>query len=281
MPNRVQKLPLTAYDILGYLIPGATFFILLGYVLHGLKIFERATPDPMTFGGASLVLIGVVFSYIAGHGLALLSSFTIERLVIMFFGYPSGYLVSNVSKVAILKNVLSKKLAALAIMFFAPFSILQFLLLSLLSTTEFVRHFIKSFNVYTIHLLDDKFHRRYGKHIAEISGADWFNIVEHDVLNYSQIGAARMYNYLNLYGFCRNMACAMSILALSCALRATFSDEKLPQHYLMFFIGVAIFGGLLTLGFMKFFRRYSQEAVMAFIVSQDERDKPTPVEQAA
>lgn len=270
MPNRVQKLPITAYDILGYLVPGATFFALSLYAWHGLTVFEKITLAPSSLGGASLVLISIVLSYVAGHGLALFSSFTIERLVINFFGYPSNNLISRTGRSQMLANVLAKKLTAMVATFFTP---LTSVLLAALWSTGFVFHFIKPLDDYAIELLNKKFSKRYGRDLSEIAGADWFNIVQHDVMSYSQIGAARMYNYLNLYGFCRNMAFTMSALFALALCRIIFSDAALPQHYKLFVFGLIFASWLLSLGFIKFFRRYSQEAIMVFIVSQDERDK--------
>lgn len=273
MPNRVQKLPITAYDVLGYLIPGAASGAMILYVLHGSGIFKEITVAPTSLGGAMIFLMFIVASYIGGHIIALVSTFTIERVVVIFLGYPSSYLCANLRRDGILRNINSRKFPLLILFLFTP---VTFLLLFLLMIFGFIGHFTKSLHPHAVSLLDKKFSKRYGAKISELSSADWFNIVQHDIIAYSQNGASRMYNYLNLYGFCRNMAFAMSLTVYVAILRITF--WKLPMHE-HFFVFVVLAGGaslFLTLGFMKFFRRYSQEAIMMFIVSTDDRDKPKP-----
>lgn len=262
MANRVQNLPFTAYDILGYLVPGVTLFVLSAYAWHGLKVFERINLGFIKLGEFSLVLVGVVLAYAAGHCIALVAAFTLERFVIIAFNYPSIYLVSSSSVGEGLRPYKDKIWSAL---FSFVFSVVPCSAIFVLSVSPFRGHFIKPLEGSCISRLDTCLRAGFDLERCSISGAGWFALIQQKVLMVSSVGSLRMYNYLNLYGFCRNMSVCLGFVA--CVSIASWHyNADAPRHIILFIICISCSSAILAFGFVKFFRRYSQGAIMTFIV---------------
>ena len=89
------------YDLFGYLIPGSFLVIMI-------KVFkEFITKTNVTFESVQdsipklntvEVFISIIFFYIVGHVINLISSYTIEIYSTWNYGYPSKYLL-NISLV--------------------------------------------------------------------------------------------------------------------------------------------------------------------------------------
>lgn len=87
---KLSQNPFSLYDFLGYLVPG--MFLILFYInlsaydsSLGLEQFLNSQPisELQNYVGF------VVASYLLGHALAILSSYSIERYALWKYGYPS------------------------------------------------------------------------------------------------------------------------------------------------------------------------------------------------
>ncbi|WP_265946230.1 hypothetical protein [Dechloromonas sp. A34] len=84
--------------------------------------------------------------------------------------------------------------------------------------------------------------------------------------------AARMDNFLNLYGFCRNTALVGAVDAA--ILYASYLQPKGPQEHLLW-ARIALFIGLgMTLRYLKFFRHFALEVFTSYAYSKELEKKP-------
>lgn len=262
MPNRIDKTPITAYDIIGYLVPGITLFGLSLYSWNGLKAFDKIDVGVSNLGDASIIIISIILSYIAGHCIAVVSALSLERIVILYFKFPSYYLLNEDKKCDVVNRVRAENKLKLSLLILL--NPLQFLSYFILVCLDFHSHFVKTMSKSHIEILKYVVARKYGINISNDNGLSWFGFVEKNVILDSQIGASRMYNYMNLYGFCRNMSVCFSLLLYFSICSAIYSTSS-PKHISVFIALLAAGSIILSLGFLKFFRRYSQEAIMVFI----------------
>jgi hypothetical protein len=232
---RVERLPFTVYDILGYFIPG---FLFLAGVTHFFPAVQATVDSHMLRLGSGLsgqaIGLGMVIaaSYAAGHIVSFVASYTVEKGMIGINGYPSEYLMDNEGfKRRWYHHEALGKLAQQRI------------------AARFQEEFNASLNDYE---------RR-----------DWFQLIDHYHRANSPQIAARTYNYVVLFGFLRNTAFVLYALGGISLLSITWCP---PNASSFIPLSLVFFGVLATLGFQKYFRRYSSQTLLGFAVSKPEPD---------
>ncbi|MGN3063575.1 hypothetical protein ACTFZC_18390 [Escherichia coli] len=278
--------PFSFYDFLGYLIPGG-FFILLMYFCGltfdldiVIDLTELLRGQSQIFGILNYGSI-VIISYIAGHFISITSAFFIEKYMNEELQYPSEYLFNKLSDDK--KNVLTPssdkqnedtkrkiKYCIIKVMLFPiiPWDYAtqklcysQSLPFQLANTTWLMikEGYEKKFRI------DDKLlNIRTGLH------DDLFRLAYHYVYEFSNQHQTKIQNYVALYGFCRNI-CLVFVITfwisfLTLIYRAIeggavsyISISTLLSFFFVYFFYV---------GFVKFYRRYTLEVLMAFAVLQ-------------
>ena len=278
--------PFSFYDFLGYLIPGG-FFILLMYfcgLTFDLDIFidltELLRGQSQIFGILNYGSI-VIISYIAGHFISITSAFFIEKYMNEELQYPSEYLFNKLSDDK--KNVLTPssdkqnedtkrkiKYCIIKVMLFPiiPWDYAtqklcysQSLPFQLANTTWLMikEGYEKKFRI------DDKLlNIRTGLH------DDLFRLAYHYVYEFSNQHQTKIQNYVALYGFCRNICLVfvitfwISFLTLIYRAIEGGAVSYISISTLLSFFFVYVF----YVGFVKFYRRYTLEVLMAFAVLQ-------------
>lgn len=278
--------PFSFYDFLGYLIPGG-FFILLMYfcgLTFNLDIVidltELLRGQSQIFGILNYGSI-VIISYIAGHFISITSAFFIEKYMNEELQYPSEYLFNKLSDVK--KNVLTPssdkqnedtkrkiKYCIIKVMLFPiiPWDYAtqklcysQSLPFQLANTTWLMikEGYEKKFRI------DDKLlNIRTGLH------DDSFRLAYHYVYEFSNQHQTKIQNYVALYGFCRNICLVfvitfwISFLTLIYRAIEGGAVSYISISTLLSFFFVYVF----YVGFVKFYRRYTLEVLMAFAVLQ-------------
>lgn len=283
-----EKTPFKIYDVFGYLTPGMIAILYVFFSFHYTETINFLFKSDTS--ASQLLVIGfllLICSYVLGHCIALLSSFTSERLAYRATGYPSEFLTGEGSH----KSPPSKPSMSVA----APESVNEliaknirnqfcdfvFLFLIILPFFIFVfamyilcilclwEHLLKRMQGSVIRQLDKRFSTIFQDQRSTLGGVspsrDWFILVEYYVIHNLQVGAERMYNYLTLYGFCRNASLAFYIGAW--VLFAACLLDGFTFHKLMVILLSLLVSILLFFGFIKFSRRYSQEAILSFSLS--------------
>lgn len=235
---RVERLPFTVYDILGYFFPGFLFLIGLYHTVPTLSELAHAHTVLISssfFRGSVGLLILVTAAYTLGHLLSWGASLTVERFVIWMVGYPSQYLLSDEPRKWMRPRSLGK-----------------------LAKEKFKSRFEVVFG-------------------TEAKNNDWFEVVDHHVRNHSFAAAARMYNYVVLYGFLRNTAFVSFVIACLSLPNAHLCP---PNVDLGVTAALLLLGCAATVAFQKYYRRYSTEVIMSFAVGVGDQETQTPALKA-
>lgn len=278
--------PFSLYDFLGYLIPGG-FFILLMYFCGltldldiVIDLTELLRGQSQIFGILNYGSI-VIISYIAGHFISITSAFFIEKYMNKELQYPSEYLFDKLSDDK--KNVLTPssdkqnedtkrkiKYCIIKVMLLPiiPWDYAtqklcysQSLPFQLANTTWLMikEGYEKKFRI------DDKLlNIRTGLH------DDLFRLAYHYVYEFSNQHQTKIQNYVALYGFCRNICLVFVITFWISFLTLIYRAIKggavsyISISTLLSFFLIYVF----YVGFVKFYRRYTLEVLMAFAVLQ-------------
>jgi hypothetical protein len=178
------------------------------------------------------VTVVIAASYALGHLVSLLAGVTIERLMVRVVKYPSRYLMDN---------------------------------------PELKRRWYHKEPIGKVaqKRVAIRFKEEFGEKLEDCDKGEWFSLIDHYHRCHSPQIAARMYNYVVLYGFLRNTAFLLFVLCVA----SFFSIKLWPINacYLVP-VGLFLFGLAALAGFQKYYRRYSNQALMGFAVSKPEAD---------
>jgi hypothetical protein len=124
--------------------------------------------------------------------------------------------------------------------------------------------------------LDIRFKEKFGVNRGDVDTEEWFSLIENYVMNNSQPAFTRMYNYVTIYGFCRNLSaslyCSSIVLFVGFFLSPSWWDMSWRvAGKVCFAVALMIpLSGMLAANFAKFYRRYSEQTILAFVTMKDE-----------
>lgn len=269
----IKQNPFSFYDFLGYFTPGALFLYGLiavaGHADSGVSA-TASIAQRLSFEAPELYVPFVLAAYTCGHLLSFISSITIEQYALWSLGYPSKYLMGvpvkgyfSVSEAKALRWTL-RSIVALMLL---PISTLDFLLGKLLGMR---RLYAKPLDGLLIGLLRtkiaalvrDKCGIEFPAVTAKPSESDYFRFVYHFAVENCPYHLPKMQNYVALYGYLRTIA----LLAVAFFWILMWHLRSHPMRASI--AALAIAGAvalcfILYLGFVKFYRRFSLEALMA------------------
>jgi hypothetical protein len=288
--NRIERLPFTVYDILGYFVPGLVLAIGLVEVFCPSLLTSMRSEIPSDASTTSLdipflyqafVAVGFfVAAYVVGQLLALVAGETHERLVLGFVGYPSSFLVRaykhrgdywerDISKHA--GTQIKSAAFWLSFLLHLPTALMVEILVAL-GLTGFL---VKPLKPEVITVLKQRLWIVFGVNADfQKSGGGWFELVESYVVKLDPGATARMYNYVTLYGFHRNVGTSAAILFWIHLVMVKGGHETAFVN-IWTVVGLAAVSVGSSIGFVKFWRRYSREAVRSFVIEAnvEEGDK--------
>ncbi len=273
----IKQNPFSFYDFLGYLIPGAVFLygvmLILGHLSPGDTAIDFVT-EKLSFDKAEIYIPFILMSYIVGHFLSFVSSITIERYSIWAHGYPSKYLLGIPSRgymhVEEHKYIrwLMRCIVALSL---APISILDWLLGAKAGMRDL---YAKPLDNLLIEVLRGRIESLIDKHAQVADRAshgragsiDFFRYAYHYAVENAPNHVPKMQNYVALYGFLRTLTLISLILFWIIVWHVTTSEMSFLVGVVTILIS-ATATYLLFMGFVKFYRRFSLEALMAMAVT--------------
>lgn len=292
VPNfKLDKLPFTTYDIIGYLTPGIFSIWLTSYLFPNINSTERITSF---FHEADAIPEQVIVSlsclaifYTIGHIISLVSSLLIERFLLFYFGYPSKFFVlenkinnatvRNIVKHNIQKNWRTPNFFFTTIMLFPIF---PYLIICYIIGAH--GYYVKRLDRSAADILISRFKKITRKNIQrniEENDANWFRVVEYTVYRENPLSTSKMYNYVVMYGFLRSICLILITVTWYCLIKAIFmivtvypADWNLASLYECLIFSLITF--FVFVGFAKFFRRYSEEAIWAFIAEYQQPAEP-------
>lgn len=273
----IKQNPFSFYDFLGYLIPGAIFLYGALLTVGHLSPSDTAigfVTTRLSFDKPEIYIPFVLLAYIAGHFLSFISSITVERYSIWAHGYPSKYLLGMPSKgyLHVEENrVLRKAMRIFVFVALAPISILDWVLgvkagmRDLYAKSldklliEVLRRRIECLIDHHAQVTDRRAHGKAGQ-------SDFFRYAYHYAVENAENHVPKMQNYVALYGFLRTLTLISLLLFWIVVWHVVTSDISCLVGVLTVSTG-AITTYLLFMGFVKFYRRFSLEALMAMAVT--------------
>ena len=274
--------PFSIYDFLGYLIPGAIFsYGLLLVIKHTYsnEISLQYLATKLKFSNEEIYLIFVLLSYVTGHVLSFLSSITVERYSIWSHGYPSKYLLGIKKSDYFPRNDKTRCLIrGIVVLLLFPIVALDWLLgekvgmrnlyakpLDRLLVDVIVKKLDTLMTVHAGIVPESKKHGR-------AMDADFFRYAYHYAVENAHNHFAKMQNYVALYGFLRTLTLISVIVFWDLLWHVTFGVIPVSIGWWLIF-SVLFLSYILFMGFVKFYRRFSLEALMAMAVTIEVKGK--------
>lgn len=286
--EKTPKFPISNYDIVVYFGVGIST---LPFVYRYFLASSGAILPPV-FGGyadeivnRAVSLISLAFAvYIVGHGIAILSSMFIEQFLYRSAGPPSNIIV-NAAKPTFsvggsfredlrmrLKDVYSHPRPAdlVRLIYHAP-AMPVYILMYIFQVHGFYETKLNSF---VILRTQKRLEHCFDFSDTILTNVKWFKIVEYACANDHPVATAKMYNYMVIYGLFRSTAflllCSiwLEIFYYFYSGGLGFIDHSGHGRILVrLFI---LYGGYFVsfIGFAKFTRRYTEEALQAFALSK-------------
>lgn len=222
-----------AYDVFGYLLPG---LVLMALVASGGGTTGTAIVSLWTSEHWQNVFVVAGFAYVVGHIVSAISSWLLERqLLRRCYGWPTQRMFEQMHT----QGWFSRSVAG-ATLWMIP---------------EYDRAYSSSFR----DRFDAAFHRRLGDPPVEYHDRFW--LAWNYVAQHHLIAHRRATHFLELYGFCRNLAMAL-LLACGLPLIPTWT---LPVEWWKWYpvcAGSALF---LFSNYGKLLRRLNDEVFRAFV----------------
>lgn len=224
----------------------------------------------------------VILSYTLGHILSFLSTLTIENFTVWMFGYPSKNLlgISKKERYFVKKKnknntdnfiltILSFLLRCLLFIFLLPISISSVSIGNVLNLNNSVykkslgkpyKKFIKT----KIKTLFQTIHN--SNYQMNFNKVDYNKLLIHHSYNINTPHQPKLMNYVALYGFLRVISFVFNLLSIYLFLHLFFSKQTdLKADLITFFIS-SFLTYVTFLGYLKFYRRYTQENLMILLL---------------
>lgn len=290
----LKQNPFSLYDFLGYLTPGAiavySGILIYAHVSGALTadsvLHELRVDDPQEYVPL------VIFAYLVGHLLSFMSSVTVEKYAVWLWGYPSRFLLWRLDAAVAGKKGWCGRITRF---FWSPglyydttrfewpvrflvgvFALPIFLLDNTVGRLLYLRNYVSR-------ALDDQLSGMITRKVSDLlkrkggiasptlkPPCDFFRYVYHFVLENAVNHVPKMQNYVALYGFLRTVCFIVLVAFWSVMLHLLWIDVTGNADRLGFLawvlIALAILSYVSYLGFMKFYRRFSQEVLMALSV---------------
>lgn len=227
----------------------------------------------LTFEKPEIYVPFVLLAYTIGHLISFISSITVERYSIWALGYPSKYLLGlphggyyKTEKKRGIRIIMRTIVAVLLI----PIVLMDWLLGAMAGLRDL---YAKELDTLLIEVLKQKIRRLMKEHSEIKNPSDYGNASEHDFFRFAYHYAVenapnhvpKMQNYVALYGFLRTLTLLSVVVFWGLVLHTIQGTIPLTQGCEFLIMSTAV-SYVLFMAFVKFYRRFSLEALMALAV---------------
>lgn len=287
----MDKNPFSLFDFMGYFIPGA-FALFIIYFLqndNGLLYYFEVDNVKSFTTEISLIYLTfyVILAYTFGHILSFLSTLTIENFTIWAFGYPLKNLLglNNNIKYFVVKRNGQNTLKLITFwsfvlrislgIFLLPISVSVLTVGNLLNLNNSV--YKKNIGKPYVELLKGKikdvFKQLDSNITIDYTKHDYNKLLIYYSYNINTTHQPKLMNYVSLYGFLRVMAFIFNSLSVFILYKIFSSEDGLilnlysdfNEKSILFFLS-SFFSYISFLGYLKFYRRYTQENLMILLL---------------
>lgn len=278
---QIKQNPFSLYDFLGYFIPGSMLLMSVSvWLLYENNLCSLlVTYCPSSTGGYQintieslswLLPIGfIIVSYVLGFSLALASSLVVEHYLLLRKGYQSKYRFQPNPDTIFAKCSGWSIRDGLCIIFALPIVWVDMILGVIFGID---RSYYKAFHQEEVDAVKPVVQSILGKFnfdsdiSLEQCKFNWHQYVYHYIYAQETPHAAKIQNYVALYGFSRTTSMVFVLLSWISPVAyyfewAHYSATACLGHFLLFSSLSYVF----FWGFAKFFRRYTDEILMAAV----------------
>lgn len=269
----IKQNPFSLYDFLGYFVPGAFFLYLLLITWGHINAYSSPTEvivNHLNFKSPELYPPFIILSYIVGHFLSFLSSITIEKYAVWKFDYPSKYLLDLTCKRYF--QVDKPKYLRICIrcivgFFILPITILDFILGKSLVQELYAKKLDEKLRGVLHNKIKAIIEKECGIKADEdsLSKKDFFRYLDHYALENAPNHLRKMQNYIALYGFLRTVSLIAVIFFWILLWHAFYIKGSVLNSFILLTI-YSSFVYVFFMAFVKFYRRYTLEVLMAVSV---------------
>jgi len=262
--------PFSFYDFLGYLVPGVV--LLTSFSIWAICEIQVPLQHISSYNTLAWIIpiTFAITSYVLGFSLSIVSSLIIEHYLILRKNYPSKYRFKKEKCKSLFYK--SKKLSCrdfICIVLVLPIFLFDIILGKLLGLEK---TYYKSFSKQEAAFVGPIILTILGKVglVLKTDLADtefnWHQYIYHYIYENETKHAPKIQNYVALYGFSRT--CSMVFLLLAWVTPIAFLQEWVHFSLKECIWHVVLFSSLaycFFFGFVKFYRRYTDEILMAAV----------------
>ncbi len=268
----MKQNPFSFYDFLGYMLPGAVLLYIVTFVFGVDDIVAKLSLEDASNSTASQLLSfipAVIGSYLLGHVLAIGSSALIEAFTNYSNGYPSEFLFDVKPKKYLSSDTCGGQFGRVILwLLILPISVFKLVLKDTLKIKMFnqAKSLPKPLREATFDKCTAVLSEQIKVDISKMKlengiDGDYLRLLYHFIFENSERHSGKLQNYVALYGLTRNVSFVFVVLFWV----AVYSHLFLTQLNigLLHIFSFATLSYTFYIGFVKFYRRYSLEAVMA------------------
>jgi hypothetical protein len=262
----MKQNPFSFYDFLGYMIPGAVLLYLFTLIFGTTEIHSLFNIDNSAKNTNQLIsfIPAVISAYLLGHVLAIGSSAVIESFSNITNGYPSTFLF-NVSQDSYYSTNKFGRFILWIIIF--PISFFELIFKKILKIDMFNQAkslpsplkeavFIKCELTLKEHIKVDTS----SMNIRNGINGDYLRLLYHFVFETSERHSGKLQNYVALYGLTRNVSFVFILVFWGSAIAMCKASIAFNPALLL---ALSLLSYSFYIGFVKFYRRFSLETIMA------------------
>ena len=290
----MEQNPFSLYDFLGYLAPGAIFNLELLFIFQKCRIeLINFNAINSTYPGATLIAF-VLFSYVFGFALSIVSGELVEKYLIWRSGYPSKVRFSVPKKPFIDYLIHDSYRGPVYMLFFLIF-LFPVLVLDLLFgkglgiEKKYFKQYRNPDELLIVKTNTYQILKRLTDNPEKLvnSKANFFKYLYHYTYENQSPHSKKMQNYVALYGFSRTMTLIFSLFFLFIVisivvqlLGLNWSDITPINNATLHLICSSLLSYIFFVGFAKYYRRYTDEVLMAAVAltiskkHQSDQDQP-------
>lgn len=294
-----MKNPFSIYDFLGYVFPGAFALIIVYYFViidpiefqNPMSVHEMLDLVRENFVGSESIVsctIFLIISYVLGHIISYLSSITVERFVIWWYGYPSEFMLNHEDHhwhffhdAIIMCHEKKYHYKRAIIRTYILRSLFSLLLLPILIPTVLFRifgcnvFFVKKLDPYLNDIVLQKRNALAVKlnlpDASHYDKVDYYRVIYNYVYEHSSNHRQKMDNYVALYDFLRSLTLIFIGVFIYVLWSGIIVSTSIGYFYWLDLLIAMSLSCVSFMAFFKFYRKFTLEAFMCLVSDQDLR----------
>lgn len=285
----MEKGPFSLFDFMGYFFPGALAMYLIvmgqGDIISYFSIdFFLNTAKPFLELPFHMILFYIIVSYCLGHFLSFFSTLTVEKYTRLVYGDPSKNLLSESTNKGKhpFRDIPFSKWRGILIALAWPLIVFDFIAVKILKYEHsYLKQISKPYLGLVRTRISDVF-REMGLKEDVFSDVEnnYHQFLIHYNYEFTKYHGHKLMNYISLYGFLRVITLISCLFGsyLVCFFITRFGIDLSFEGLVNFtknlaVICISMFATFVFyLGYLKFYRRYTQENLMlVLIVSEDKK----------